>query len=121
VQIFQIFNSHYALLNYIPKKLFPSMYYPMTSNLKALVVVIDAPCSHQCCQSSQLNATLFIAIHVSKIVDNIPNKSQSLLLVMCLESLPGFHFKGLQSYPNSLLVVHPSMSSKSHSTNKKVV
>jgi len=98
----------------------------MTSNLKALVVVIDAHMfpiivAKAPKKSSQLNATSFIAIHVSKILDNIPNKSPSLLLVMCLESLPGFNFKGLQSYPNSLLVVHPSMSSKSHSTNKKVV
>jgi len=78
----------------------------MNSNLKALVVVIDAHMFPSVLpklpkKSSQLNATLFIAIHVSKILDNIPNKSQSLLLVICLESPPGFNFKGLQSYPNS--------------------
>jgi hypothetical protein len=51
MQIFQILIPIMHYFNYIPKNLFPSMYYPMTSNSKALVVVIDAPCSHW--QSSQ--------------------------------------------------------------------
>ncbi len=114
---------HFESPPFIPKKLFPSIYYTMTSNLKALVVVIwcsmfpsvFAKAPKKKFPTKCHFIYLFIPIHVSKILDNIPNKSQSLLLVMCLGSPPWFNLKGLQSYPNSLLVFHPSMSSKCHS------